>query len=174
MVVSLVSVSLSFSPSTYVTSYVCWISPSSPSCLTTTSPGCRLGSTMVCVPKGTAFVRVSSPCVTRRTRRIVSPLSFSTLTRSSLFSVMPLESRMEAAGSLPFDDSELCPSAMTVTGPFWLMISPPVSLLYTLSILTVTFAASASFCSKNPISCSALVATVQKGTSCPLMVMVVW
>ena len=81
---------------------------------------------------------------------------------------------MEAAGSLPFGASELCPSAMTVTGPFWLMISPPVSLLYTLSILTVTFAAAASFCSKKPISCSALVATVQKGTSCPLMVMVVW
>ena len=63
---------------------------------------------------------------------------------------------------------------MTVTGPFWLMISPPVSLLYTLSILTVTFAASASFLFEESDQLFALVATVQKGTSCPLMVMVVW
>ena len=123
------SVSLSFTPSTYVTAYVCWISPFSPSCRTVTSPGCRLGSTMVCVSNGTSFVRVSSPCVTLRTRRMVFPPSFSTLTRSSLLSVMPLESRMEAAGSLPFGATELLPSAMTVTGPFWLMTKPPVSLL---------------------------------------------
>ncbi len=86
---------------------------------------------------------------------------------------MPLESRIDAAGSLPFGATEVLPSAMTVTGPFWLMISPPVSLLYTLPMLTVTFAACASFSSKKPSSCSALVATVQNGTSCPLMVMVV-
>ena len=48
---------------------------------------------MVCVENGTVSVRVSSPWVTRRTRRMVCEPSFSTLTRSSLFRTMPLESR---------------------------------------------------------------------------------
>ena len=42
---------------------------------------------------------------------------------------MPLESGIEAAGSLPFGASELVPSAITVTGPDSLMTRPPVSLL---------------------------------------------
>ncbi|CDB23045.1 unknown [Bifidobacterium bifidum CAG:234] len=42
-----------------------------------------------------------------------------------------------------------------------------------LSMSTVTFAASFSFCWKNPSSWEALVATVQNGTRCPSMLMVV-
>ena len=128
----------------------------------------------VWVENGTDSVRVCSPCVTRRTRRIVSSPFFSTLTRSSLFSTMPLASRIEAAGRLPSGATELAPSAMTVTGPSALMTSPPVSWLYTLPMSTVIRAASCSLASKNSSSCSALVATVQKGTSWPSMVMVVW
>ena len=94
--------------------------------------------------------------------------------RSSLPSVMPLESRMDAAGSLPLGASEVLPSAMTVTGPDWLMTRPPVSWLYTLLILTVILAALALFSSKKPSNWSALVATVQNGTEVPSMVMVVW
>ena len=95
----------------------------------TVCPGASVGSMMVCVENGTVSVRVSSPWVTRRTRRMVCEPSFSTLTRSSLFRTMPLESRIDAAGSLPSGACELLPSAMTVTGPFSLMTRPPVSWL---------------------------------------------
>ena len=84
---------------------------------------------IVCVEYGTDLVRVSCPWVTRWTRRIVSEPSSSTLTRSSLPTLMPLESRIDAAGSLPFGASDDLPSAMTVTGPFLLMTRPPVSWL---------------------------------------------
>lgn len=173
MVVSLVSVSLSFSPSTYVTSYVCWISPSSPLYLATAASGCSWDRRwFACrkAPLSCVFPRRAS-----RGGRAGSfcPLIFFDadailLVQRDAFGVKNGGRRQFAIRrfNLPVcDDGDR---------PVWLMISPPVSLLYTLSILTVTFAASASFCSKNPISCSALVATVQKGTSCPLMVMVVW
>ena len=139
----------------------------------TVCPGCKLVSTMVCVSKGMFSVRVSVSCLTRWTRRIVVPLSFSTLTRSSLPSVMPLESRIEAAVSLPLGAMEVFPSAMTVTGPFSLMTKPPVSWLYTFLISTVTLDAATSLASKNPSSWSMLVATVQNGTSVPSMLIVV-
>ena len=87
---------------------------------------------------------------------------------------MPLESRMEAAGSLPLGATELLPSAMTVTGPDWLITRPPVSWLYTFLMSTVIFAALFWFSSKNPSSWSALVATVQNGTAVPSMLIVVW
>ena len=54
------------------------------------------------------------------------------------------------------------------------MTSPPVSWLYTLSMSTVIFVALFWFSSKNPSNWSALVATVQKGTDVPSMLIVVW
>ena len=81
---------------------------------------------------------------------------------------------MDAAGSLPSGAMDVLPSAMTVTGPLRLITNPPVSWLYTFLMFTVTLAASASLLAKKPSSWSALVATVQNGTSVPSMTMVVW
>ena len=128
---------------------------------------------MVCVSNGTTLVRVSCPCVTRCTRSMVSEPCSLTLTLSSLPTVMPLESRIDAAGSLPSGAWELLPSAITVTGPFLLITMPPVSCWYTLSILMVMAEALLSFALKKPISWSALSATVQKGMSSPSTVTVV-
>ena len=100
--------------------------------------------------------------------------SFETLTRSFLPSVMPFESSMEAAGSLPLGAMKVLPSAITVTGPSGLITSPPVSWLYTFLMSTVMRFAATSFCSKKAMSCSALSATVQNGICWPSIEMVVW